>query len=306
MTVIYQRDPRYWEPHFKYQSVFFKECAVAGTSFHIEADDDIWNELEEGTEIALVRDKNNKHDSNAVAVALADDYDGDPDDFDFDFILGYIPRNQNEELARMLDAGYEDKLTAKVTSYRNYGNVNNRIRITIYLESLKPLYVRPNLLRADTIDLNTLRFIDMELKERGTVYRRYGGFYDDNRKINPIVGEKIVTIYDEDSEFFVLYLLRVLATGSKCELYIDDPDSLVMVDDCCPYILTNVCGPVLVKRNERNFLSELDISNLDPMKYLNECLSKNFERLFREVLLWPLHRNNIDMDPSIDDPKDPE
>lgn len=50
MTIIYQRDPRYWEPHFEYQSVFFKECAIAGTSFHIEADDDIWNELEEGTE----------------------------------------------------------------------------------------------------------------------------------------------------------------------------------------------------------------------------------------------------------------
>ena len=306
MTVICQRDPRYWEPKYEHKSVFFKECAVAGTSFHIESNDDIWHELEEGTQIALVRDKANKHDSNAVAVVLADDYNGDPDDFDFDFILGYIPRNDNEEIARLLDAGYDDKLTAKITTYRNHGNVNNRIRITIYLESLKPLLNRPNLLRADTIDLNTLRLIDEELKEKGTVYRRYGGFYDDLRKINPIVGEKVVTLYDGDPEFIVLYLLRILSTGNNCEQYVEYPDSLVMVDDCCPYILTNVCGPVLINRKESSFLSELDISDLDPMEYLNECLSKNFERLFKKVLLWPLNRNNIDMDPSLDDPKDAE
>ena len=67
---------------------------------------EIWDELEVGTQIALIRDRNNKHDRNAVAVALADDYDSDPDDFDFDFILGYVPRTDNAELAAMIDAGY--------------------------------------------------------------------------------------------------------------------------------------------------------------------------------------------------------
>ena len=79
-------------PREVYKKVFFKECAVAGLSFHIKGNDEVWDELEEGTHIALVRQRDNRYDRNAVAVALADDYDGDPDDFDFDFILGYLPR----------------------------------------------------------------------------------------------------------------------------------------------------------------------------------------------------------------------
>ncbi|MDE6084499.1 MAG: HIRAN domain-containing protein [Muribaculaceae bacterium] len=66
-------------------------------------DDEIWDELEVGTQIALICDRNNKHDRNAVALALADDYDGCHDDFDFDFILGYVPRTDNAELAAMMD-----------------------------------------------------------------------------------------------------------------------------------------------------------------------------------------------------------
>ena len=92
-----------------------------------------------------------------MAVALADVYDGDPEDFDFDFILGYIPRNQNEVLACMLDAGFGQKISAKITTYKNYGNVNNRIRITIYLQSNKPLIARPDFLRASTLDLREFR-----------------------------------------------------------------------------------------------------------------------------------------------------
>lgn len=70
------------------------ECSIAGISFYDI--DDIWNELQVGTKLALVRQKDNAYDKNAVAVALVGDYDGDPDDFDFDFILGYIPKKCNE------------------------------------------------------------------------------------------------------------------------------------------------------------------------------------------------------------------
>lgn len=307
MTVIYQRDPRYWEPHFEYQSVFFKECAVAGTSFHIEADDDIWNELEEGTEIALVRDKNNKHDSNAVAVALADDYDGDPDDFDFDFILGYIPRNQNEELARMLDAGFGEKISAKITTYKNYGNVNNRMRITIYLQSNIPLIVRPDFLRATTLDLREFRDMVEELNRKGTCYMRFGGFYDEP-KIKPIAGEKVVAFYQDDNRNYIMYMLRVFVTGDKCVEYLDNPEDLHMVDDRCPYILTNVCGPIFVKPDDVVYdeIAHLCADRLNPMEYLNEVLSSRLNHIFEKVLLWPLNRNNIDIYPSIDDPKDAE
>ena len=75
---------------FEYRKMVFKECALAGVSFHLKKDDEIWYELELGAELALVRDRKNKYDLNAVAVCLADDYDGNPDDFDFNFIKSFI------------------------------------------------------------------------------------------------------------------------------------------------------------------------------------------------------------------------
>ena len=61
--------------------------------------------LQEGDRVVLVKQKDNRYDSNAVAVALPDDYNGNPDEFDFDNILGYISRESNAQLAAMLDMG---------------------------------------------------------------------------------------------------------------------------------------------------------------------------------------------------------
>ena len=57
--------------------VLYKECKIAGITFHDLKD--IWDELYEGVELALVREIDNKHDKYAIAVALADEYDGDPE-----------------------------------------------------------------------------------------------------------------------------------------------------------------------------------------------------------------------------------
>ena len=94
------------------------ECAVAGIGFHDI--DDVWDELYVGAKIALVRERCNKYDRNAVAVALADDYDGDPDDFDFNFILGYIPRTCNSAIAVILDMGHEDIIEAEITEMNEH------------------------------------------------------------------------------------------------------------------------------------------------------------------------------------------
>ncbi|MDE6266082.1 MAG: HIRAN domain-containing protein [Muribaculaceae bacterium] len=274
---------RYKEPEFAYQRVLFKECVIAGVSFHIGPDDEIWEELHEGAEVALVRERSNPHDSNAVAIALADDYDGDPDNFDFDLILGYVPRSDNAELARLLDAGYADKLSAKITGFRRYGNPNSRLRISIYLESMKPLRTKPNLLRATTIGLEELIGLDLDLRRSGTAYMRFGGFYERD-VFEPEEGDSVVAVYDDDPEVTVLYLLRVLATGERCKDYVDDPECLDMVDDCAPYILTNICGPVVVNKNEQTPLSGVDLAGLDPMEYLSDEYSDRFKHIFDSVL----------------------
>lgn len=81
-------------PQFQRRPIL--ECAVAGTGFHDI--NDIWDELYVGARLALVRERKNRYDKNAVAVACLDDYDGNPDEFDFNFILGYIPRTKNHAL----------------------------------------------------------------------------------------------------------------------------------------------------------------------------------------------------------------
>lgn len=182
-----------WQPEYRYRQFFFKECAVAGLSFHLEKNDDLWFELDEGTKLALIRQRDNPHDPNAVAVALADDYDGNPEDFDFDFILGYIPRTENAEIAAMMDAGYADKFSAEITTYNLSESLNNRIRITICIESCKPEIIRPNLLRATTISASTLADMNRSLTDKGTAYFRFGGF-PPHELMHPDVGEKIITV----------------------------------------------------------------------------------------------------------------
>lgn len=111
----------------------FKECPIAGWNFHDP--EDFWDELYEGAELALVREKKNKYDRNAVAVALAGDYDGDSDNFDFDFIIGYVPRTENKFIAQMMDLGWRDAFTAELTTVNDYGSYADRLRMTIYIQS---------------------------------------------------------------------------------------------------------------------------------------------------------------------------
>lgn len=112
--------------------VVYKECPIAGWQLHHL--EDIWDELYEGAELALVRDKHNKHDSNAVAVALDDDYWGTPEDFNFDFILGYVPREYNETVAKLLDMGWDDVLFACISTVEGNGHRESNLRMTIYIQ----------------------------------------------------------------------------------------------------------------------------------------------------------------------------
>ena len=86
-----QKDKSDETPEFQRKAIL--ECPVAGIGFHDIKD--IWDELYVGAKIALVRERNNKYDKNAVAVALAGDYDGNPDEFDFNFNINYVSDDNN-------------------------------------------------------------------------------------------------------------------------------------------------------------------------------------------------------------------
>lgn len=49
---------------------------------------------------------------------------------------------------------------------------------------------------------------------------------------------------------FKLYLMMLVATGMECEPFLEDKDELLTVDDCYPFIFTNIKGPILVKEED--------------------------------------------------------
>lgn len=266
--------------YYQYKKIFFKECAVAGVSFHMEPNDELWDELEEGMEVALIRDKNNSHDKHAVAVAPLSDYDGDPEDYDFDFIFGYVPRTENKELAIMMDAGYANKFSAKITTLKKYGNPNDRIRITIFIETNEKVLVRPNLLRAQSLSHSELEDLTEQLAKNGFYAARYGGYPHFDLQF-PDKGERIVYVH-ETYYGAILYLMKVVANDIDCLNFdVDDYESL---DDCEAFVMTNIIGPIVINKKENSFIAYLRLKEFRVTSYLPKSVSKDFESLFNVEL----------------------
>lgn len=55
---------------------------------------------------------------------------------------------------------------------------------------------------------------------------------------------------------FKLYLMMLVATGMECEPFLEDKDELHTQDDCYPFIFTNIKGPILVKEEDMELISE--------------------------------------------------
>jgi hypothetical protein len=78
------------------------ETTIVGTKFRGKSAMTILAALRPGQRLELRRERQNKHDRNAVAIY----YEGEH--------LGFIPRHDNAELAAALDRG--EKLDAELTS----------------------------------------------------------------------------------------------------------------------------------------------------------------------------------------------
>ena len=85
---------------------------------HYEAPN-LWTEISPGDALTLVREPENPHDRNAVRVEWRS------------FKLGYIPRAQNESVARQLDRG--TGLMARVSKVQRTRAPNRRIEFEVYV-----------------------------------------------------------------------------------------------------------------------------------------------------------------------------
>ena len=103
-------------------NVFAKELLVlktlvAGTSFRNLKN--IEPELQPGSRLELKREKGNKHDEFAVALIFGEKK------------IGYIPREQNEVIARLMEAG--KNFFAKVTKKAWEGNWL-KVKIEVFMQ----------------------------------------------------------------------------------------------------------------------------------------------------------------------------
>lgn len=226
---------------------FFTECPVAGWHFHDL--EDCWDELYVGAPLALVRQRDNAHDCNAVAVALADDYDGDPEHFDFDFILGYVPRSENEMIAKMLDMGWSDAFTAELTAVNAHGPYADRLRMTIYIqhkERISDEYLKKRLfvwtLNGDSAE----RFL-RGLNENGYAAYFWRGEHpsEEYREQLPNAGGKVLFICRNHGSA-ALYLMHIVKKGPDAAYFFCEaggmPDPRMFSDFL--FVLTNVKGPI--------------------------------------------------------------
>lgn len=101
------------------QEIFLIEVHIAGTTY-IDNMDVLESKLKEGTEIKFYREPNNQYDNKAIVVK---DKDGNK--------LGYIPRNKNEILARLMDAG--KLIYGKIKSKEKIGEWA-KIEMEVYLK----------------------------------------------------------------------------------------------------------------------------------------------------------------------------
>ncbi|WP_019625856.1 HIRAN domain-containing protein [Thioalkalivibrio sp. ALJT] len=78
----------------------------------------LWHTLKRGQALTLRRERLNPHDDKAVAIDWIDHQ------------LGYLPREQNQLAADLLDR--DEPLLARIINKRDHGDRHNRLELGLY------------------------------------------------------------------------------------------------------------------------------------------------------------------------------
>ena len=261
--------------HKRRKRVLYKECQIAGTSFQDLSD--VWDELYEGAQLALVRQKDNRYDPNAVAVALADDFDGDVENFDFSFILGYVPRADNEHLATMLDLGWADAFECQLSSVKGRTPYRGPLTMKIYMVS-KDEVDDSDLLRALKLSSLGLLNLNRDLNVKGFTYYRWMNLPLDEHNL-PRKGDKVVFMYRKDYET-LLYAMHCIADNNQdAENFVEEKEKLYAIDDSSYYVFTLTRGPVVISNDALSFLETEEVDTIMPETFLSDEVSFRLRQL---------------------------
>jgi len=97
--------------------ILVQSSPVAGFQFH--EGKRLWDQLKVGDALTLVREPDNAHDARAVRV----EWNG--------HMLGYVPRAENDAVARQLDRG--NKLEARIVRLTRHRDPWKRIEFEVFL-----------------------------------------------------------------------------------------------------------------------------------------------------------------------------
>lgn len=99
-----------------------QESPVAGFRYH--EGKEVWDEMRVGDSLALVREPDNPYDPKAIRV----EWKG--------HLIGYVPRTDNEALARFLDQGMKGE--ARIVRLKKARNPRQRVLFEVLLEVQGP------------------------------------------------------------------------------------------------------------------------------------------------------------------------
>lgn len=108
---------------------FFMDCHLAGRMYHDA--DEVWDKLKVGTVLRLERDLDNRYDKNAVAV-MFDDKEADDA-----FCIGYLPKEENETIANLLEMGWNNIFECRISKINADAHPEQQIHMTIKIKRNK-------------------------------------------------------------------------------------------------------------------------------------------------------------------------
>ena len=98
--------------------ILVQSSPLAGSQYY--SANRVWGEIRIGDRLSLARERDNRHDRNAVRV----EWNGQK--------LGYVPRAENRAVAQALDAG--ERLEARVAGLRDDPDPWRRVEFEVYLK----------------------------------------------------------------------------------------------------------------------------------------------------------------------------
>lgn len=108
---------------------FFMDCHLAGRKYHDA--DEVWDKLKVGTILRLQRDMENRYDTEAVAVMY------DDKETEEEYCIGYIPREENDTIAAILEMGWTDIFECRISKINPEAHSEYQIHLTLKIKRNK-------------------------------------------------------------------------------------------------------------------------------------------------------------------------